>query len=199
MKRYGLDLSEHQARLINDDGFWEALMQSQFKDFIILRRGYGVSGTEDKAYKGLYNRAYEAGIRDISSYWFSYALSPADAVKEAEEYVRLTENDGLGLNCMILDFEDNSYWKKNGYTLSSSMANAHCSAFLDVLKAKNLNCAVYASQWVLQHILDWRALGVAVWNAAYDLDDEIKAWMFQYTESQYIGNYGPFDANVVYG
>ena len=203
MDKFGFDISYANEGTLNNPKAWEAIKNSKFKDFVIIRRGYGVSGTEDDCYKRWYENAKSIGIDNISSYWFSYALSPQEAEKEAEVYVRLTEKDGLALNCLILDFEDNNYWQKNGYTITPSMAQAHCEAFLNVLKNAGLNCAVYSSQYILQDILDWKALGVGVWNAAYSMSDEIRGWMFQYTDSEYVSYqgevFGPFDANIMYG
>lgn len=201
--KFGLDLSYHNAKVLDDPKAWEAIKNSKFKDFVILRRGYGVSGTEDECYKRWYENAKRIGITDISSYWFSYALSPEAAAEEAQVYIDMTEKDGLGLTAMILDFEENNYWTKNGYKITPHMANAHCKAFLDVLKKAGLNCALYTGQYILEEVIDWQALGVSIWNAAYSQSDHIRGWMFQYTDSQYIEyegqSYGPFDANIMYG
>lgn len=203
MDKFGFDISYANEGTLNNPRAWEAIKNSKFKDFVIIRRGYGVSGTEDDCYKRWYENAKAAGITNISSYWFSYALSPQDAAKEAEAYVRLTEKDGLALNCLILDFENNDYWVKNGYTITPSMAQAHCEAFLNVLKNAGLNCAIYSSQYIFEDILDWRSLGVGVWNSAYSVSDSIRGWMFQYTASEYVyyqgESFGPFDANIMYG
>lgn len=199
MDKRGLDISVHNEIVLSNDAAWQAIKDSQFSDFIILRRGYGVNATEDERYKEWYERAQSIGIKDISSYWFSYAMSPEEAAYEAEQYAQMTKDDGLALSAVILDFEDNSKWYRYGYDITPSMANAHCKAFIDVLKKHNLNCAVYSGQYILTNILDWRSLDCAVWNAAYSQEDQIRAWMFQYTDSQYIGTYGPFDANIMYG
>ena len=203
MDKFGFDISYANEGTLNNPRAWEAIKNSKFNDFVIIRRGYGVSGTEDDCYKRWYENAKNIGIDNISSYWFSYALNPQDAAREAEEYVRLTEKDGLALNCLILDFEDNDYWANNGYRITPSMAQAHCEAFLNVLKNAGLNCAIYSSQYIFQDILDWRKLGVGVWNAAYSVSDEIRGWMFQYTSTEYISymgeEFGPFDANIMYG
>lgn len=199
MDRRGLDISVHNEGVLSRDSAWQAIKNSQFSDFIILRRGYGVNGTEDERYKDWYHRAQSIGITDISSYWFCYSMGPEEAAYEAEQYARMTEEDGLALTAVILDFEDNAKWQKAGYRPNRKQATAHCKAFLDVLKAHGLNCALYANQSTLTNLIDWQSLGCSVWNAAYSVQDTIRGWMFQYTDSQWIGQYGPFDANIMYG
>ena len=199
MDKRGLDISVHNDNVLSSDAAWQAIKDSQFNDFIILRRGYGVNATEDECYKEWYERARSIGITDISSYWFSYALSPEEAAYEAEQYAEMTKKDGLALTAVILDFEDNAKWQKAGYYITPKMANAHCKAFIDVLKKYGLNCAIYSGQYILTNIIDWQSLGCSVWNAAYSQEDQIRGWIFQYTDSQYIGRYGPFDANIMYG
>lgn len=204
MKQYGVDLSENNARTMSAPDAFEKLKASDYGDFIILRRGYGANEPEeDSCYKDFYNRAKAAGFDNICSYWFSYATSPEAAEREAKHYLRMTEEDGLALDTLILDFENNSLWERVGYKLSPQMAFDHCYAFLKVLHDAGLRNAVYASQWVLQDILDWRTLheefGTAVWNACYNPTDEIQAWMWQFSESLYLDDIGgPFDANVRY-
>ena len=201
MARYGLDLSEHNEDTMKSPAAWDAIKNSRYKDFIILRRGYGVVPTEDSCYLNFYHSARDIGIEDISSYWFSYALDADEARTEAQNYLKMTEHDGLLLNAVIMDLEDNKKFQNYGIRLTKKFVNAQIEAFIRVLKNAGLNTAVYASEWVFQDLVDWdliRELGCGVWNAAYDKEDEIKGWLHQFTEKEYINQFGPFDANLCY-
>ena len=200
MLKYGLDISEHNEDVMRSPAAWDALKNSQYKDFIILRRGYGVVPTEDKCYINYYHSARNIGISDISSYWFSYALDADEARAEAQNYLKLTQHDGVLLNAVIMDLEDNNKFQRYGISLTKKFVNQQIEAFIRVLKDAGLNTAVYSSQWVFQDLVDWdliKELGCGVWNAAYSQDDAIKGWLFQYTDRHYIKQYGPFDCNIM--
>ena len=201
MARYGLDISEHNEDTLRSPAAWDAIKNSKYKDFIIIRRGYGVVPTEDSCYLNFYHNARNIGISDISSYWFSYALDADEARTEAQNYLKMTEHDGLLLNAVIMDLEDNKKFQNYGIRLTKKFVNAQIEAFIRVLKNAGLNTAVYASEWVFQDLVDWdliRELGCGVWNASYNPVDSIKAWLWQFTENEYIGQFGPFDANLCY-
>lgn len=201
MPTYGLDISEHQAHTLRSQAAWDAIKDSKFNDFIILRRGFGVNINEDSSYKDFYWKAKKIGIDDISSYWFSYAINADEAKQEAQNYIDLTNRDGLALNCLIFDLEDNSKFQKYGISLTSAFVNQQIEAFVGTIRQNGLNAAVYASQWVLQDLVDWdliHDLGCGVWNARYNGVDEVRGWMHQYTDQEWISIFGPFDANVRY-
>lgn len=201
MSRYGLDMSEHNEYTMSKYGAWDKLKNSKFSDFIILRRGYGVTPTSDSCYLKFYDKAKKIGITDISSYWFSYALNAEEAKIEAQNYLTMIEQDGKLLNAVIMDLEDNSKFQSNGITMTAKFVNQQIEAFVKVLKNAGLNTAVYTSQWIFQDLVDWdliKELGCGVWNAAYSQKDAIKGWLFQYTDNEWIDNIGPFDANIMY-
>lgn len=200
--KYGLDLSENNDYTLKNPIAWDIIQDSKFTDFVILRRGFGVSAEEDSNYLEYYNKAKSIGIDDISSYWFSYALDPDEARQEAYNYLDMTNNDNLALNRMILDLEMNSKFQRNGISkLTSNFVNGQMKAFLKVLIDHGMNVAIYSSQWVFEDLYDMEWIednNVAIWNACYGNKDYIKGWMWQYTESEYIRDLGPFDANIKY-
>lgn len=201
MARYGLDISEHNRYAMNKPNAWQKIKNSKFGDFLILRRGYGVNPRSDSCYLEFYDKAKEVGISDISSYWFSYALDPEEAKIEAQNYLKMTEEDGKLLNAVVMDLEDNEKFKNYGVTLTARFVNQQIEAFIKVLKDAGLNTAVYTSQWVFQDLVDWdliKELGCGVWNAAYSQEDKIKGWLFQYTDDEWVEDVGPFDANIMY-
>jgi len=201
MAKYGLDISEHNEGTLSSYHAWDKIKESKFKDFIILRRGYGVTPSQDSCYLQWYKNAKRIGIDDISSYWFSYALNADEAKIEAQNYIKITEQDGLALNALIMDLEDNGKFRANGITLTSKFINQQIEAFIGELKKAGLNSALYTCQWICKDLLDWdliKELGCGIWNAAYSQEDAIRGWMFQYTDNEYIDGIGPFDANIMY-
>lgn len=202
--KYGLDISEHKEHIFSKQAAWDALMKSKFKDFIILRAGFGVSGEEDSCFLDFYHRAKENGFTDISAYWFMYGETPEEAEKEAYNFIRIVEKHGMLLNAMILDFEDNDKWRRHGIQIDYNFTNKMIEAFIGVLRKEKLNSALYASQSVLEDFVDWktvRDMGFGVWNARYGGEDDIKGWLWQYSDNEYINPnspWGPLDANVMY-
>ena len=69
-----------------------------------------------------------------------------------------------------------------------------CRAFIDNL---DLDCGVYASYSWLTSVIDWQSLGCSVWNAQWGNTDDIKGYMWQYTDSLTIGG-RYFDGNEYY-
>lgn len=201
--KYGFDISEHKDHIFSKQAAWDALMKSKFKDFLILRAGFGVNGEEDYNFVDYYHKARNMGLDDISAYWFMYAETPAEAEKEANNFIEVVEKHKVLLNAMILDFEDNTKWQAHGIELTPSFTNSMVQAFLKVLLKKGYNTALYSSQWVLQDLLDWKFIrdnNVGIWNARYGGEDDIKGWLWQYSESEYIPgtDWGPLDANIMY-
>ena len=70
-----------------------------------------------------------------------------------------------------------------------------CKAFLDNV---GLNCGVYASDSWLAGTIDWQSLGCPVWNAQWGSNDDIRGYMWQYTDSLNIGG-NIFDGDILYG
>jgi hypothetical protein len=94
------------------------------------------------------------------------------------------------------DMEDaDGYKRKHNFDFSPDNVTAICRAFLGEIKP--LDCGVYASMSWLESIIDWRSLGCAVWNAQWSDRDDIKGYMWQYTDALEIGGRN-FDGNMLY-
>ena len=74
----GIDVSSWQGNI--DFG----KVKASGIDFVIIRAGYGREVSQiDKCFVQNYNAAKVAGL-DVGAYWYSYADSAEDAVKEAK-------------------------------------------------------------------------------------------------------------------
>ena len=201
MATYGLDISENNDRSLSQRRCWQAIRDSKFKDFIIIRMGYGVNPERDEKFLDYYYRAKEFGFTDISAYWFSYATNKDEAKREAHNFIEMTEKLGVGLTHMIMDFENNDKFVNRNISITKNFATTQVQTFLGELKAAGLNCGLYASEWIINDLLglDWFVKnGIFVWNAQYGKTDDVKAYMWQFTSEQYIEGFGPFDANMRY-
>ena len=76
----GIDVSYHNGE-IN----WAAVKAAGY-EFAILRAGYGrYISQKDKKFEQNYAGAKAAGIK-VGAYWYSYAVSPEDAVTESKVF-----------------------------------------------------------------------------------------------------------------
>ena len=79
MTSHGIDLSSHNKQVD-----WNKVKTSSTKvDFVMLRAGLGrLASQKDKMFESYYSSAKSAGI-PVGAYWYSYALDPEDAKREA--------------------------------------------------------------------------------------------------------------------
>ncbi len=185
----GIDVSEHNG-LID----WQAVKNAGI-DFAVCRTGSGKSGL-DKSFQRNVEGAHEAGLI-CGAYHYSYALTPADAIVEAHFCKRIIHEAGCLLELPVFfDMEDGDGYKlRHGFPVSRKHITNICRAFLDAIKP--LNCGVYASYSWLTNYIDWQSLACPVWNAQWSRHDDLKGFMWQFTEKLNIGG-KYFDGNILY-
>lgn len=185
----GVDVS-----YFNGDVDWQALRAAGI-EFAICRTGYG-KGVFDETFAGNVAGAHAVGMK-CGAYHYSYALTPADAILEADFCKRIIHETGCLLELPVFfDMEDDDRYKESrGFDFSRRNVTDICRAFLDTIKP--LNCGVYASYNWLVELIDWQSLGCAIWNAQYYHEDFFKGYMWQYTDALKIGG-KLFDGNILY-
>lgn len=185
----GVDVSIH-----NDYIDWLALKNAGIT-FAICRTGYGKGGV-DESFQRNVEGAHAVGMK-CGAYHYSYALTPADAIVEADFCKRIIEEAGVLLELPVwFDMEDaDGYKKRNGFVFSRHNVTNICRTFLDNIKP--LDCGIYASYSWLEDYIDWKDLGCAVWNAQWGSRDFLQGYMWQYTDSLRIGG-KLFDGNILY-
>lgn len=173
---------------------WHAVKSAGF-DFAICRTGYGKGGYDESFIHNV-NGAHAAGLI-CGAYHYSYALTPADAIIEAQFCKRIIEEAGIFLELPVwFDMEDaDNFKRKHGFCFSRRNVTDICRAFLDAIKP--LDCGVYASYSWLEQVIDWSDLGCAIWNAQWSAHDFLQGYMWQYTDRLFI-NGNQFDANIIY-
>ncbi len=97
---------------------------------------------------------------------------------------------------VFFDMEDaDGYKSRHGFSFTRRNVTNICRAFIDSIKP--LDCGVYASCSWLEDWIDWQELGVPVWNAQWSGHDDIRAFMWQFTDDLRIGG-KKFDGNILY-
>ena len=185
----GIDVSFHNG--VVD---WQAVKSAGI-DFAICRTGYGKSGL-DETFSRNVEGAHAAGLI-CGAYHYSYALTPADAIREAIFCKRIIEDAGCLLELPVFfDMEDDDGYKSRHYfNFNQRNVTRICKAFLDAIKP--LNAGVYASYSWLERYIDWQSLDCAIWNAQWGSQDFLQGYLWQYTANLYIGG-KKFDGNILY-
>lgn len=185
----GVDVS-----IFNHPVDWQAVKAAGY-DFAICRTGYGKSNYDESFITNV-NGAHNAGLI-CGAYHYSYALTPADAIKEAIFCKRIINEAGCLLELPVwFDMEDDDGYKSRHYfDFSRRNVTKICKAFLDTIKP--LNAGVYASYSWLERLIDWKGLGCPVWNAQWSSKDFLQGMMWQWTDSLNIGG-KLFDGNILY-
>lgn len=206
MSMRGIDVS-----VWNDSPNWQAIKDFGIQ-FVMIRCTMGKSNT-DEMFLNHYNGARSVGLK-VGAYHYSYALTPDDAIIEANHCRDFIASTGCLLELPVFfDMEDaDGYKAQHGFYFERNYITSICKAFIDNLQ---LRTGVYASESWLNDYIDWRSLGCPVWNASWisstaikanpQLDPEvyywvdgIKAYMWQFTDSLRIaGKY--YDGNFMYG
>lgn len=184
----GIDVSENNGTVD-----WQAVKDAGI-EFAIVRSSYGKSSKDGMFVQNVAG-AKAAGLK-VGAYHYSYALSVDDAIQEAANCKEAIESAGVCLDLPVFfDMEDaDGYKQRNGFAFDPTEITAMCKAFIDNLC---LDCGVYASYSWLTDYIDWRSLGCAVWSAQWGETDDLKGYMWQYTDSLDIGGQ-LFDGNILY-
>jgi len=184
----GIDVSHHNG--VVD---WQAVKDAGI-EFVIVRSSYGLN-SKDSRFAENVSGAQAVGLK-VGAYHYSYALNVEDAVQEAANCCEAIESAGVLLELPVFfDVEDaDGYKERNGFAFDSAEITSMCRAFIDNV---GLDCGVYASYSWLTDYIDWQSLGCAVWNAQWSAADDIKGYMWQYTDSLVVGD-KQFDGNILY-
>ncbi|MBQ4566190.1 MAG: InlB B-repeat-containing protein, partial [Oscillospiraceae bacterium] len=168
-------------------------------DYVIIRCGSTNLG-EDGLFDGFYEKARAVGL-DIGTYFYSYATTPEAAIADANKCLSYIEGKTFEYP-IYFDYEDPCQ-----NDLSQAQSTEICLAFMDTVANAGYLAGMYSGAYRLS-TLDMATLGAdyEVWVAHYkdnshetmDPTYSTMYGMYQYTDSQYVGSIGGFDANVCY-
>ena len=192
----GIDISYWQ-----EEPDWELLKDSV--DYIIVRCGFGSNQEkhDDKRWYANADGCVENGI-PYGVYLYSYALTDADAVSEAQHALRLLEGYDPDLP-VYLDMEDDSIdpYREKKITLKQQLRNA--TIFCNMLEEAGYTVGIYASKawwyyYMTQPNWDRWSRWVAQYASACTLEREYDQW--QYTDKGKVdGIKTNVDLNYWYG
>lgn len=187
----GIDVSENNGHL--SQAFWNRIANLGYK-FAYIRCSYG-RYEADPEFAHNVERAHNAGLK-VGAYHYSYALNRAQAEEEARHCREVIDNSGVFLELPVFyDMEDADYYKdRHGFAFDPAEITDMCRIFGETL---GLNWGVYASYSWLEDYIDWRSLGCPVWNAEWGSTDDLKGYVWQYTDEEWIDG-KCFDANIMY-
>lgn len=155
----GIDLSRHNGKVdfskVAKDGI----------SFVILRAGYGRT-YKDTAFDYNVEQAVKNGLQ-IGIYWFMYANSAENAIKNAEKcYESIKQwRDKITLKVWA-DWEYDS--DKNAGYLTNHQRTEFVVLFLNKMKSYGFDVGVYANPDYIRNKFEWSRLSVyPLWIAKY--------------------------------
>lgn len=207
MIKRGIDISAHQG----DIDLAALTSQSQI-DFVIIRVGYGTSGTIDTKFKRNADLCKELNI-PMGFYWYSYALDVAGAEAEANAFLNAIRSYAYTpeYGCWF-DMEDaDGYKKKHGMPSNSTLKDI-CYKFCDIVEKAGYYTGIYASlswfnnqlagdtlsrfdKWVAQ----WPTQNKKQKGLTVDPNSKTGVSLWQFTsEGRFPGYNGNLDTNYAY-
>ena len=189
----GIDVSHNNGAVD-----W-ASVKSSGCEFAMIRVGYG-KNTLDRQFYNNVNGALKYGFK-IGVYHYSYALTVADAKKEADFIVKILKQCGLTPEKLIgvyYDMEDaDGYKARHGMPNRQTITNI-CSVVINALWRAGYTAGVYANDDWLRNKIDLSQLGgCALWLAEPGKPrPSRKCNIWQYTFTEKI-NGKTFDADIL--
>ena len=205
MAKLGIDISTHQGK-INLAALKDKI------DFVIIRVGFGVSGTIDNKFKRNADLCKSLGI-PFGFYWYSYALNEAGAEAEANAFLKAIEpyKNDYSYGCWF-DMEDADGYKRKKGMPSNEMLRNICAKFCSIVEDAGYYVGIYASQGWFKNQLNGEELNrydkwIAQWPTSggkqkgltIDPNSKSDRNLWQFTSDAYIDGYnGRLDANYAY-
>ena len=164
--RIGIDVSEFQGEDID----WKQVRESGI-EFVIIRLGYRAYGeTGELVLDDMFDRnmqgALDAGL-DVGVYFFSQAITPGEAVEEAEfvlEHVRGYETDGP----IVYDTEEIKGDTARTDNNTRQEFTNYCKVFCDTIEQAGYDPMIYANMKWMAFTLDMEQLAdYDFWYADY--------------------------------
>lgn len=182
IKVHGIDVSEFQ-----DDINWKKVKSSE-ADFVFVRAGFRKSESgelmEDEDFEDNIKKAHKAGLM-TGAYFFSQAVTPEEAVEEANYLLELVKPYDIDLP-LVIDYELISGGRLANKVEAGEMpaaSNYHdiVVAFCTTVEEAGYEAAVYANYDMLTNYMDSTVLQDQefIWAAQYGGECHVKGrYMF---------------------
>lgn len=187
----GIDVSSWQG-----DIDFKQVKSSGIK-FVIIRAGYGREvNQKDNRFEQNYKNAKAAGL-DVGAYWYSYAISPDDALQEAKACIEVIKGKQFDYP-IYLDLEERSQFAK-GKAFCDSIVKTFCTEIERNGYYAGLYCSASPlADYVSKDVASKYAIWVAqYYNKCTYTDNRVGIW--QHTSNGLInGINGYVDCNIAY-
>lgn len=186
----GIDVSVHNGVID-----W-AKVKAAGVEFAIIRAGYGkVISQKDAQFERNYAGATAQGI-PVGAYWYSYAVTPAEAEQEAHVFLEAIKGKKFEFP-VYLDIEE-----KKTFSTGKNNVNAIIKAFCDVMEKTGYWVGIYASRSAVQTYISTEnqqkyALWVAEWGAKCNYNGTYGIWQNSET-GRVSGINGNVDTDICY-
>lgn len=185
----GIDVSKYQQNID-----WEAA-QSDGVEFAIIRAGYGKYENQKDAYfERNYAECKRLGI-PVGAYHFSYAATVADAIQEANVFLKWIE----GKSFEYPVFFDIEHYTNLGVKMTSDIVKTFCT----IMEDNGYYVGIYSYSYYLMDYIDYDVLKeYSVWVAdisknAVSFTGTYDMWQYSHTGSVK-GISGNVDMNYCY-
>ncbi|MDO5403476.1 MAG: GH25 family lysozyme [Eubacteriales bacterium] len=185
----GIDVSENNGTID-----WEAVKASGV-EFAIIRTGYGSNyeSQDDKQAIRNMQECERIGI-PYAAYLYSYALSKADALSEAEHMIRMVKDFNPSLGCYY-DMEDaDGYKARNGVVSEQNgqLLTDMCNVFMERMADAGYETGTYACQYWFDSILLREQIAASKWVANWGPEECPADWadIWQYTSDGNVAGNG---------
>ncbi len=150
---------------------------------------------QDDLFVSNVDKAHAAGLK-VGAYHYSYALDAQQALEEVQNCCKTIKDSGLSLELPVFyDMEDADGWKaRHNFVFNKNHITEMCHVFV---KNMGVDCGVYASYYWLCNYIDWQSLQCPIWNAQWGNTDDLRGYMWQYTDKLKIGR-NFFDGDFFY-
>lgn len=167
-------------------------------DFVMINAGYGkYIGQKDECFETNYKKAKSAGLK-VGAYWYSYALTSADAELEAKVFLEAIKDKTFEMP-IAFDIEDSSQT-----ALSQDQIGKIVKAFCSYCESKNYFVMLYSyADFLNNKVPSTYKTKYSVWLAEFDKAKPTvykgNYDMWQYTSKGFVsGVSGNCDCNNAY-
>ena len=169
MTKYGIDVSRHQGQID-----WTKAKTSGKVHFAIIRAGYGkLLSQKDAQFERNYTQC-KANDIPVGAYWYSYAVSPAEAREEANVFLHVIAGKQFEYP-VYFDLEETKQ-----FALGKVKCSEIAQAFLETVEKAGYFVGLYMSKSPLEtYITQEIRQRYAVWVAHYGV-----------TKTSYSGQFG---------
>ena len=192
-KMLGIDVSKHNGVID-----WKKVAATDV-DFAIIRAGYGYTYV-DPRFKYNIENAIANGIK-VGVYWFVYALSVDEAIKNADKFHSVIAPYAKNITMKVwcdFEYDSDNYANKNGIAFSKESRTAIVKAFCERLKELGYDVGVYANRDYLRYKFEDLS-EYPLWYALYNSTKDRECLMWQHTSKGKVdGITGNVDMNYLY-